>query len=240
MNEKLIIMNTLQQAWSAFTHLFYPHICAGCGSDALPAGSELCLSCIYGLPVTDFEMNAGNPVEKIFAGRLRIEAASAHCYFSKRSAIQHMLHQLKYGGNQALGRQLGMLLGTGLMQSARFKDIGLLVPMPLFAARERRRGYNQAAVLCGGIAAVTGIPVCTTLIYRTAATESQTKKSRVDRWNNMQGKFSVPDASVAVNQHLLLVDDVVTTGATLEACGSVLLKIPGVRLSITVLCFASN
>ncbi|MCD2424083.1 ComF family protein [Niabella pedocola] len=240
MNQKLIMMNTLQYAWNAFTHLFYPHICAGCGNDALPEGSELCLRCIYGLPVTDFEVHADNPVEKIFAGRLQIEAAGAHCYFSKRSPIQHMLHQLKYGGNRALGHQLGIMLGTALVQSTRFNGIDLIIPMPLFAARERRRGYNQAAVLCGGIAAVTGVPVCTVLVYRAEATETQTKKNRVERWNNMQGKFWVPDDTMAKNRHLLLVDDVVTTGATLEACGSVLLKIPGVRLSVAVLCFASD
>ncbi len=233
-------MNTLHYTWSALTHLFYPHICAGCGSDALPAGSELCLSCIYELPVTDFEVHADNPVEKIFAGRLRVAAAGAHCYFSKKSSIQHLLHQLKYGGNRALGHQLGTIMGTALARSMRFNDVDLIVPMPLFAARERRRGYNQAELLCGGIAAIMGMPVCNTLVYRSESTETQTRKNRVERWINMQGKFRVPVDSVIQNRHLLLVDDVVTTGATLEACGSVLLKIPGVKLSVAVLCFASD
>ncbi|SDE30262.1 ComF family protein [Niabella drilacis] len=233
-------MNTLQRFWGAFSHLFYPHVCAGCGSDALPQSSALCLSCLYELPATGFEDHADNPVEKIFAGRLRVEAACAHYYFSKQSPMQHILHQVKYGGNRELAHQLGVTLGAALKRSPRFSTVDLLVPMPLFITRERERGYNQAGILCSGIAAVIGRPVCTRLVYRSKATATQTKKNRIDRWNNMQGKFSVPDDTPAANRHLLLVDDVVTTGATLEACGSVLLRIPGVKLSIAVLCFASD
>ncbi|MGJ7031142.1 ComF family protein [Niabella hirudinis] len=233
-------MKTVQRFWSAFSHLFYPHVCAGCGSDALPQNSELCLSCLHGLPVTGFEDNARNPIEKIFSGRIRVEEACAHYYFSKQSAMQHILHQVKYGGNRALAQQLGVAQGAALKRSSRFSSIDLIVPMPLFIARERERGYNQALVLCGGIASVIDRPVCAKLVYRSQATATQTKKNRIDRWNNIQGKFSVPDGAPAANRHLLLVDDVVTTGATLEACGNVLLKIPGVKLSIAVLCFASD
>jgi len=233
-------MNTLQRFWGAFAHLFYPHVCAGCGSDALPENSELCLSCLYDLPVTGFENHADNPVEKIFAGRLRIESASAHYYFSKQSPIQYILHQIKYGGNRQLAHQLGIMVGTALKESLRFNMVDLIIPMPLFIKRERERGYNQAGVLCGGMAAVMNLPVCTELVYRSRETDTQTKKNRIDRWNNIRGKFSVLDGTPAVHRHLLLVDDVITTGATLEACGSVLLEIPGVKLSIAVLCFASD
>ncbi|WP_018626914.1 ComF family protein [Niabella aurantiaca] len=233
-------MNTVQRVFGAFFHLFYPHVCAGCGSDALPASSELCLSCLHGLPVTGFENHPDNPVEKIFAGRLRIEEACAQYYFLKQSSIQEVLHQLKYSGNRALGHQLGVLLGTALKRSERFNTIDLIVPMPLFSSRQRERGYNQAEILCAGIAAVMDRPVCKQLVYRSERTASQTKKNRIDRWNNMQGKFRIADGTPGRGRHLLLVDDVVTTGATLEACGSVLLEIPDVKLSIAALCFASD
>ncbi|MBZ4189107.1 ComF family protein [Niabella beijingensis] len=233
-------MNALLRLRNALLQLFYPHVCAGCGTDVLPAAGELCLLCLNELPVTGFEGHPDNPVEKIFAGRLKLEAASAQYYFIKHTPLQFILHQFKYRGNQQLGLQLGMLLGNALQRAQRFQTVDLIVPMPLYRARMRKRGYNQAALLCEGIAAVLGKPVCTDLVYRNASTETQTTKSRIERWANMQGKFSLGHPAIAENRHLLLVDDVVTTGATLEACGSVLLEIPGVRLSVVTLCFASS
>ncbi|ANH83430.1 phosphoribosyltransferase [Niabella ginsenosidivorans] len=225
---------------NALIHLFYPHICAGCASDALPLNSQLCLQCLHELPATGFEGHANNPVEKIFAGRIRFEAATARYYFSKGSPLQHMMHQLKYGGNKALGHQLGIEFGNALKASGRFRAIDAIVPMPLYSARERKRGYNQAAVLAKGIAEVLNKPVWETIVCRAEPTETQTKKNRTERWKNMQGKFFIIDNQKAIDQHLLLVDDVVTTGATFEACGSVILEITGARLSIAALCYAND
>ncbi|MBO9618050.1 MAG: ComF family protein [Niabella sp.] len=233
-------MNGITSLKNALLHLFYPHVCAGCGSDTLPVDSQLCLLCLQELPETGFEKHSNNPVEKIFAGRLPFEAATAFYYFSKQAALQHVMHQLKYGGNKTLGQQLGRTFGEALKRSDRFKTIDAIVPMPLHKARQRKRGYNQATLLAESIAGALEVPVWDDIVHRVAATATQTKKNRVERWQNMQGMFFIADNQKAARKHLLLIDDVVTTGATLEACGSVLLNIPGVRLSIAALCYAND
>lgn len=179
-----------------------------------------------------------NPVEQQFWGRLPIEHASAQYYFTKESVVQHLVHQFKYDGHQSLGRYLGRLMGYELQAYHRFDDTDVLVPLPLHPLRERKRGFNQATVLCEGLAEVLHLPVLREAVERSAFTDTQTRKSRVERWQNMQGKFEVVDAPSLAGRHVLLVDDVVTTGATLEACGSALLQVPGLRL--TTPCTASG
>ncbi|MDX1937998.1 MAG: phosphoribosyltransferase family protein [Flavihumibacter sp.] len=217
--------------------LFFPHTCAACGSDVLNEESALCMQCLHQLPVTNFNQHANNPVEKIFWGKLPITAATSYCHFTKQSLIQNILHQAKYKNNQQAAIFMGNLLGNSLQQSNRFNTIDAIVPLPLFAARLKKRGYNQAALIARGIAAQTGKPVIETAVTRLSATETQTHKNRVERWQNMQGRFMVTNAAVLENKHVLLVDDVVTTGATLEACGQELLTIKGTQLSIATVAY---
>jgi ComF family protein len=220
--------------------LVFPHVCDGCGSDTLNEESQLCLRCLAALPETNFENHAGNPVEKMFWGRLRLAGAAARYYFTKESLIQRLMHQFKYRGNKDLGFQLGRLMGLALKESGRFSTAEALVPLPLFPAKEKKRGYNQATVLCEGIAEVLHLPVLKTVINRPEHTETQTKKGRIERWKNMEGKFVLANPDEIRNKHVLLIDDVVTTGATLEACGNELLKAVNVILSIATLCQASR
>lgn len=220
-------------------HLLFPHVCAGCGSDLLSKRSELCMRCIEALPETNFERYSANPVEKTFWGRMPLLAATAQFYFTKASLIQQLLHQLKYKGDRELGIQLGKIMGVHLMKSGRF-ETEALVPLPLFPARERKRGYNQATLLCEGMAEILHLPVLDRVIARPRHTETQTRKGRVERWKNIEGKFMLTDTAAISNKKLLLVDDVVTTGATLESCGAELLKAPGARLSVATLCYASR
>lgn len=217
--------------------LFFPHTCAACGSDVLNEETALCMQCLHQLPVTNFNQHANNPVEKIFWGKLPITAATSYCHFTKQSLIQNILHQAKYKNNQQAAIFMGNLLGNSLQQSNRFNTIDAIVPLPLFAARLKKRGYNQAALIARGIAAQTGKPVIETAVTRLSATETQTHKNRVERWQNMQGRFMVTNAAVLENKHVLLVDDVVTTGATLEACGQELLTIKGTQLSIATVAY---
>ena len=221
-------------------HVVFPHVCDGCGSDLLNIESRLCIRCLASLPETNFEIHPNNPVEKDFWGRLPIANGSAHLYFTKESLVQHLMHQLKYKGNKDLGLQLGRLMGVALKNAVRFNDIGALVPLPLFPTKEKKRGYNQATVLCEGIAEILSLPVLSKVITRPQQTETQTKKGRIERWKNIEGKFQVIDPVAIQNKHLLLVDDVVTTGATLEACGHELLTAGNVKLSIATLCVASR
>jgi len=233
-------MIRIREIKESILHVVFPHVCDGCGSDLLNIESRLCIRCIASLPETNFEIHPNNPVEKDFWGRIPIVNASAHLYFTKESLVQHLMHQLKYKGNKELGLQLGRLMGNALKSADRFSDIDALIPLPLFPSKEKKRGYNQATVLCDGIAEILNIPVLNNVIIRPQHTETQTKKGRIERWRNIEGKFQLVDPLKIQSKHILLVDDVVTTGATLEACGNELLKADNVKLSIATLCKAEK
>jgi ComF family protein len=224
---------------NSILHLAFPHICAGCGSDQLSDSNLLCMRCMHELPDTHFEMHASNPVEKKFWGRLPLTSATAQYYFTRESLIQTLIHQLKYGGNKDLGLQLGRLMGKALFQSGRFR-VDAIIPLPLFPARERKRGYNQSELLCRGISEQLNVPILPAAVRRHQKTETQTRKGRVERWTNMEGKFILNDPTALEGRHVLLVDDVITTGATIESCGSELVKIQGLSLSVACLCYAAR
>ena len=232
-------MMAYKEIKSSILHLFFPHICSGCGSDMMSEESVLCMHCMADLPETNFEKHQGNPVEKVFRGRLPLVSGAAQYYFTRESLMQRLMHQFKYKGNQELGFQLGRMMGDCLKASGNF-NIDALIPLPLFPVKEKRRGFNQAAVLCEGMKESMHVPVLNTVITRPQHTESQTKKGRIERWENIEGKFELADPEAIYNKHLLLIDDVITTGATLEACGSELLKAENTRLSIATLCIASR
>lgn len=233
-------MIQLKEIKESILHLLFPHVCAGCGSDILSTETVLCMRCMDAMPETNFELHANNPVEKTFWGRLPIINATAQFYFTKESLMQHLMHQFKYKSNRELGVQFGKIMGDQLKHSGRFNDLDALVPLPLFPAKEKRRGYNQSTLLCQGMAESMNIPVFDKVIIRPQHTETQTKKGRIERWKNMEGKFVLANPGQIKNKHLLLVDDVITTGATLEACGNELLKAENVKLSVATLCIASR
>ena len=233
-------MPLLKNIFAGALHLFYPHVCTGCGSDLLDDNNLLCLSCIHELPHTHFAPYAGNPVEKYFWGRLPLQAAHSEFYFSKGTLIQQLIHELKYKNNTQIGVYLGRLTGKSLLNSNRFNSIDALIPLPLNAAKEHKRGYNQAAIICNGLSAIMNIPVITGNVVRQHYTDTQTRKHRTERWKNVAGSFMVTNPSAIEGKHLLLVDDVVTTGATLEACGQVMLQQANIRLSIATLAHAEK
>lgn len=233
-------MIRIKEIRDSLLHLVFPHVCDGCGSDLLSKETRLCMRCMTAMPETDFEKHAGNPIEKMFWGRLSLVHAAATFYFTKESLMQRLMHQLKYRGNKELGLQLGRLMGIAIKESGRFADMEALVPLPLFPSKEKKRGYNQATVLCNGMAEILSLPVLNNIVTRPQHTDTQTKKGRIERWKNIEGKFELINPTVIQNKHLLLIDDVVTTGATLESCGNELLKADRVRLSIATLCQATR
>jgi len=224
---------------SSLVHLFYPHNCIGCGSDVISSENFLCLRCIHDLPVTNFAMHANNPLEKKFWGRLSLTSAMSELYFSKDSIVQNMIHEFKYRGNKKAGHYFGNLIGRSLLNSNRF-NIDLIVPLPLFIRKEKMRGFNQAEILCNGIAEIINKPVISKNIIRKIFTESQTRKHRVERWKNVEGIFFINDPKFLEGKDILLVDDVITTGATLEACGTEILKVTGTKLSVATLAIATS
>lgn len=230
-------MNRTRYWLESVLHLLFPHYCSGCGTDVLAHDRSLCISCMARLPFTGFERHADNPVERKFWGRLPLEAAYSLLYFTPGSLVQKIMHAIKYRGDRELALQLGQYMGQALLDGGRMTP-GLLLPLPLHAARERQRGYNQSHLLCEGMSRVTGWPLQASAVQRIHATDSQTRKSRVERWKNMEGNFEIHDHEALRHQSIWLVDDVLTTGATLEACGQALLQVPGVKLSVATLAFA--
>jgi ComF family protein len=176
-------------------------------------------------------MHKNNAVEKKFWGRLALTSATSEFYFSKGSIIQNMIHEFKYRGNKKVGQYFGNLMGKSLLNSNRF-NIDVIVPLPLFERKEKIRGFNQAEILCNGISEIINKPVIRKNVIRKVFTETQTKKHRLERWKNVEGIFFVKDPQELEGKHILLVDDVITTGATIDACGSEILKIKGITLSV--------
>ncbi len=176
----------------------------------------------------------------MLAGRIRFYQASSQFYFSGDSAVKEMIHQFKYKGNRELGFQLGTLMGLQLLNSGRFEEMDVLIPLPLFKEKERKRGYNQAAVLCEAMTSILHVETASDVVFRPHAASSQTHKGREERWRNLEGNFTLSNPAKITGKHLLLVDDVITTGATLEACATALLQAEGVRLSVATLCYASD
>ncbi len=226
--------------FTGLIHLFFPHICPGCGSDTLQSDEFICFRCFTELPFTKFESIRNNKTERIFHGRVNVQNGMSLLYFSKDSLVQNLLHALKYNGNRELGIFLGRLMGKAIRNSTAFQNIDVLVPLPLFKEKEKKRGYNQSAILCEGIATETGFPVSGGDVIRTIHTETQTKKHRRERWQNVEGIFEVRNEEKLSGKHILLVDDVITTGATLEACAAALLKLPNTTVSIATLAIASH
>lgn len=221
---------------SSLEHIFFPVTCNGCGSGVANRTRPLCGLCLASLPFTHFAPCPNNPVEKTFRGRIRFRAAASLLYFTKDSLTQHLVHQFKYKGSRELARYLGQLTGMSLRSSGRFANIDAVVPLPLHRRKEEDRGYNQAALIGEGIAHSLQVPLLPHALARDKATRTQTLQSREERWANVNGRFRINEDGLT--GHILLVDDVITTGATLDACGSLINTIPGSALSIATLAFA--
>jgi ComF family protein len=229
----------LTQYFSDFiSTLIYPHNCCGCGHHLSSTDQVLCWRCINELPLTGFESKQRNPIDSVFAGRIPLQHAASLLFFIKESLTQQLLHQLKYKNRQDVGLYLGRRMGKAIQDAGW--EIDCIVPLPLNRKKQARRGFNQAEVLAKGISEILGKSIENVAIIRTKNNATQTKKNRQERWENVSEVFDLHDAHNLQGKHVLLVDDVVTTGATLEACGQILLQIDGVKLSIATAAFASK
>ena len=218
--------------------IFFPDSCVCCGDTLLSSENQICTDCVLGLPFTDFSPVKDNPVEKIFWGRVQIEAATALLSFSKKGSVQRILHSIKYKDNKELGVYMGRQLGTALAESHRFDDVDCLVPVPLHPKKLKKRGYNQSEMIARGIAQTFPKPVCTNVLVRTEFTQTQTKKSRFSRWENVKEVFVVSGDDLAPETHVLICDDVLTTGATMEAAIQQLQSVPNIIVSVVTLATA--
>lgn len=232
-------MNYTNTFFESLVHLFYPHTCLGCGNDVLERTQVLCMECITQLPLTNFHLHTDNPVAKVFRGRLPLISATSFVYFTKDSMMQRLMHQFKYRGKKDIGIYFGKRMGECYRQAGNFNGIDGLVPLPLHPRKQKLRGYNQAEVICDGLSAALDIPVNADAVSRTKVTSTQTHRNRLERWENMEGRFVLNDGHGLEHKHIALVDDVITTGATLEACGTALLRAKGAGLSIISLAYTS-
>lgn len=216
-----------------FVNILYPDVCPGCGK-VFPAGEELlCFSCQLDLSI----FNNEQIVEHILGGRIKIKSAAIFLKFYSDSLTQRLLHQIKYQNNQRLGELLGkqfMLYGD---YRSTFQDIEVVVPIPLHEKKLRSRGYNQSDVISKGIASVLDVLVDSSSVHRVKKSETQTRKSRQERWENVS-KIFVCEQETLKGKHVLLVDDVITTGATMEACGQAILDAGASSVSFAVLATA--
>jgi len=215
--------------FSDFIALFYPNYCYGC-KDGLVKGEDiLCTKCILDLPKTNYHLGSSPVKEKLY-GRLNVEHAFAFLKFRKTGIVQHLLHELKYNNHPEVGIKLGRLYGWELKNNSIDK-FDLIVPVPLHATRKRKRGYNQSSKFAQGLSESLGVPWDESVSIRNASTATQTKKNRMERWNNVKDVFAVDHADRLQGKRVLLVDDVITTGATIEACGQHLIE-QGCTLSV--------
>jgi ComF family protein len=228
----------LRSYFADFVALIFPQLCHACGESLVAHEDLICTDCLYNLPYTNFHQQPDNIVAQQFWGKVKVDNAYALFYFTKGGKVQQLMHHLKYNNTPQIGNKLGNMAGAQLVQSTHLKNIDGIIPVPLHKSRLRKRGYNQSACFAEGLAETLGTQVVIDNLIRTKATATQTHKSRFERSVNMQEVFAVANAAALANKHILLVDDVVTTGATLEACAAALLTVPGLKLSIATIAYA--
>jgi len=222
-----------------FFRLIYPRVCLVCGNSLIQQESVICTSCEFRLPRTWYHQERDNPVSAMFWGRVPLYSASAFLHFNKGNAVQQLIHELKYKGHQDVGRFLGARYGLMLAQSPFFREAELIIPVPLHPKKQQVRGFNQSRLFAEGLAKSLNASCCPDVLSRIRSTETQTRKGRFSRWRNVSDSFLLRFPEKIRGKHLLLVDDVITTGATLEACAQVLMQGNPCRLSIAAIAVAA-
>ena len=215
--------------------LFLPATCIACGQPLVGDECSLCVRCMMHLPLAYFSAAPNNATELRLMGRVRFEAATSLLLFHKQGITQSIVHAIKYYDDETLGITMGRMMGRDLLSSGRFSSVDCVVPVPLHRGKLRRRGYNQSLLLCRGIAEVCHLPIVANNLIRVVNTESQTHKNGTQRIDNMDDAFQIVDSMSFEGRHILLVDDVITTGSTIAECADVLLSISGVRVSLASL-----
>lgn len=226
--------------FTSLINLFFPAVCVGCDSFLLSSENTICTNCRHHIPLTNHHLSLENEAYKKFYGRLPVNFAAAMCYFHKKGIVQEMIHKLKYSGREEVGTAIGSWYAANLSTVKALADVDAIVAVPLHRRKFRERGYNQVTAFGTALSDGLQIPYNETILIRTVYSKTQTKKDLLGRSLANQGIFDVSFSGNDHNKHFLLIDDVLTTGATLEACGRALMKIPGARISIACMAMSHS
>lgn len=218
-----------------FFHLFFPAVCMVCGEELIQPEECICLRCLYKLPRTHNFKYPDNAAERLMAGRIPFERIASFCVYAKKGMLPPLIHQLKYHHHKEVGILLGKIYGEDLQGSDFLKPIDVIVPVPLHPKKEKIRGYNQAEIIARGLSATTSLPLSVGNLIRVVYNPTQIKRTKTQRWENVRHIFHVKNPGEYAQKHLLLVDDVITTGSTMEACATALQGCQGVKISVATL-----
>lgn len=226
--------------WTDFIALIYPRNCITCNNTLFKHESLVCNHCYLTLPKSNFHTEENNELERVFAGRVPVIKASSYYLFEKSGKVQKLLHSIKYKSNKALAELLGTWYAQSLKDCGEITRADVIIPVPLHPKKEKQRGFNQSEEFARGLSKELGIPVNTTNLFRNAFTETQTRKQKFERWENVSGKFELNDLKIFENKTVILVDDVITTGATIDACYEALKNVSGIRIAVLSLAYATK
>ncbi len=218
--------------------LVYPDLCMFCHTDIPMEGHPFCLRCTVYLPLTDHFDNAENDVLKHLWGRIIVQHGAALFYFDSNGRIKEMMHRLKYKGYRSIAIEIGKMAGRAHLKSNLFHTPDIIIPVPQHKSKHRTRGYNQSAIFGKAVSETINVPMREDLLIKSSTTPSQTKKSRIERVKNVLGTIEVTSPDELVDQHVLIVDDVITTGATIESCVKAMEDIPGLKVSVLLMAIA--
>lgn len=217
--------------------LFYPKVCLNCENQLNKHEKVLCVACRFDLPLTNFSAQKENILEQVFYGRVPIEYGTALFYYQRKGVIKNLIHALKYNKKQEVGTVLGEWLGKEMKASARCPTFDFIVPVPMHKNKLKRRGYNQVTKFGKALSKILNTPYHDTVLLRKLDSNTQTAKSRIDRFENLKEKFYTSTNETFKDKHILLIDDVITTGATIEACVIKLLEAKGIKISIAAMAY---
>ena len=220
--------------------LIFPKLCFGCDNLLLLNEKIICSHCRYDLPLTNHHLNSNNDTSKKFYGIIDLEFGVSMLYFHKDGIVQKIIHSLKYKGNESIGTFLGEWYSNDLKKMPLTNTVTEIIPVPLHSKRLKERGYNQVDTFCLALSKELNIPVNKTLLIRKKYSKTQTTKNKTQRQENNQSVFDISSSETNENKHFLLIDDVITTGATLELCAKALLKIPNCKVSIVTIAFTQS
>jgi ComF family protein len=221
-------------------NLFFPPVCAGCHSFLISNENVICTVCRHNIPLTNHHLNPENEAFKKFYGRIPIEYTSALFYFHKKGIVQELIHNLKYKGQEQIGTVLGEWYADDLKNSIVIQSVDQIIPVPLHKRKLRERGYNQVTKFGNALSEGLNIEYNPNLLVRNIYSKTQSRKSFLNRSDGIDALFDVTFTEKDHNKHFLLIDDVLTTGSTLEACSNALLKIPGAKISVVCMALAHS